>query len=626
MVPLKSVPFALCFIVCAAVPALCGSPIPPGQIPARWEGNSAVVLDDSLLFDLTSDNNENRIDIKEIRWYRLRHPAPAVLQEMKFHDQEFIEKRPSIEVFTYDSAGRRERVGGGCINRERSSEDFHVKYNLFVHKTGTYVTTVTVPSYDRVSYIRTELRRNRVKPAFVGRYTMRDEWPVLRKTVLVTVPAGMENVLGIVNGEGIAIDSGRTVTGKKTELRFSCGPLEALPEKPAIYSELWCAALLFRIPPRGAAPYSWRDIGDYYIDIMESEQRPSRAIDSVAATLPAQKEQTIEKAFDYVKTHTRYYGSWEGMHGFVPRDCGTVLANGYGDCKELAMLLRALLRGRGVTAYTALVSARPVFPQMVDAFPNLGVFNHMIVAVPSDTGMRYFDPTVTPSNAGNSYYATLNRKTLVLEKGASAVDSVAPRPGYRNRVVTVSSVVKRGSRWYLDGTIQHFGICALGLEDMLRDRTSHTEDALLAAYLRTAFGISPVSAAITRRSLDSVCVTFSCAFDEYTVRLPREGFILQVPSLDAWFARELADVVEGPWTSPVFEQTDTWCVPGGSAMRPSLNTLDNAVAQGAWRAQGDTLVRQFTSRRALYLSVKAPECIKTVEERIRFAKGTIWKK
>jgi hypothetical protein len=84
--------------------------------------------------------------------------------------------------------------------------------------------------------------------------------------------------------------------------------------------------------------------------------------------------------------------------------------------------------------------------------------------------------------------------------------------------------------------------------------------------------------------------------------------------------------VEGPWTSPVFEQTDTWCVPGGSAMRPSLNTLDNAVAQGAWRAQGDTLVRQFTSRRALYLSVKAPECIKTVEERIRFAKGTIWKK
>jgi hypothetical protein len=66
--------------------------------------------------------------------------------------------------------------------------------------------------------------------------------------------------------------------------------------------------------------------------------------------------------------------------GWQPRPATRVLRQGYGECRDKANLLRALLRESGITAW--LVSARASCPQLVDErWPAPSCFNHCIVAV-----------------------------------------------------------------------------------------------------------------------------------------------------------------------------------------------------------------------------------------------------
>jgi transglutaminase-like putative cysteine protease len=606
------------------VSAVCGGVTMPA-VPSQWSENVAVMLFDSLQMDFSAQKKENTADIREICWYRVLHTAPCDLRELKFWDSEFIEARPKIRVVTFDSTGHAETVNDDNFKRDRTSEEPEARYNLYVDKTGTFVTTVTVPSFDRIRYIRTEIMRTKVKPAFIGRFGFRTKYPTLYKIIRIGVPKGMEGTVGLSNAEGIPIDSTHISNVSATMITYASSLLNPVPEKPVLYPELWLAAAQLRLPPRGTDTFSWKDIGDYYLDMMESQHHSSPAVDSAAASLPSAAPQAISAAYDFVKRHVRYYGSWEGKRGFVPRECGEVLAKGYGDCKELSMLLCALLRAKGLTAFPALVSAGRSVMQMNTAIPCLGVFNHMIVALPENGAYRYLDATVTPATSDDSYYAVLNRKTLVLRRAASCVDSVMPGPQYVNEIVTESSIVPaQDGQWRMHGMIRQYGSSAFDLFHALLGRLSHSEDAILSRYLRVAFGIPATEMKIVSRSLDSVCLSFSCSFDEYATRVPKKGFVLAVPTLNRGYSMEEQDVAEGPWESPRFTQRDTWCGTKGMT-KTSFTGLSNSVAEGSWKAAGDTIVRQFIGTRAVFPSASDAACRTFIRERNKFEKASVWK-
>jgi hypothetical protein len=313
------------------------------------------------------------------------------------------------------------------------------------------------------------------------------------------------------------------------------------------------------------------------------------------------------------------------MYGFIPRSCSNVLANGYGDCKELSILFCAFLESRGIRAYPALVSARTYFPQLHERYPNLGMFNHMIVAVDVGGKFGYFDPTITTANAGNSYYRVLGRKTLVLRPNASVIDSVVAGPHFSNAITTRSTLVaKPDGRWYIEGAISHYGLAAMDLDEELRTRTSRSEQTLLSTYLSEMFGILPLSAAVSSRCSDSVCITFTGDFSANVIRSPYPGFILKTPQLCRPVAIEAGDVTEGPWEIPAFTQTDIWNIPDdltGSMFHP----LSGSFAAGSWSRSGTAVARSFSMRHGILSSVKTADFTAFIRERSRFAQGTVWK-
>jgi hypothetical protein len=599
--------------------------LPQMTVPDKWADAPVVLCEDSVLCDLKVNKDENKLDITEISWYKVQRSNTGDLRELKFLDNEFIEKKPWLQVLTFDDNGTREKVGSDCFLRERTSEDPRAQFNLYVHKTGIFVTKVSISSYDRVRFIRTEQRRSKVKAVFFGHVFIRGPFPIVHKTVRIKVPQGMENAVGVSKGGAANMDTITRREGSSSVISISCTDLSPLPNKNIHYPERWVPIVNLKFPPKAAALYSWKQIGDYYLGMIAGQRRTSADLDSEANAIKTRKAPAIEAAFGFVQQHTHYYGSWEGMHGFVPRPPSEVLRNGYGDCKELSLLLCTLLRGIGCECFPALVSARREFMQVNPEFPSLGVFNHMIVAVPKEGRMWYLDPTCSPATAATSYYNVIGRKTLVLVPGASIIDSVSFAKEYRNDVATLSAITRgQNGGWFLEGTIRQYGHAAFDFEQQRVHRLSLPEEAIVSSYVRTMFGLPAISVRMAYHGLDSVQFSFACPFDEFAVRMPHTGFVLQLPGLHRGYAPEAEDVAEGPWENCRYRQQDRWVVFPGMA-KTSFFSCVNQCASGRWRCLGDTVERYYDAQRAVFGSAAAPDCQTLVGERNRFAKGTIWK-
>jgi len=342
--------------------------------------------------------------------------------------------------------------------------------------------------------------------------------------------------------------------------------------------------------------------------------------------LPSDRQKAIVAAYDFVKQHLRYYGSWEGQYGFVPRSCDVVLHNGYGDCKELAMLLCALLRAKGIDASPALVSARSIYPEMNISYPNMGVFNHAIVALRSDSGFRYLDPTANLANTSNSYFWLIGRKTLVLRRGASVVDSVVEASGFTNEISSSSRVVTRANgSWFLECAMWHYGLAAQELQSVLQNRINQTEAIAISGYLKSAFHINAASPTVRICAPDTLCVSFSCPFDECVIKVPHQGFVITMPPLCAWDSPAPDAVDEGPLANRSFVQNDRWLIPEAKTMKTAFSPLNSNICKGWWKFENDTLCRTVVSRRTVFASANTAEFKKVSGERSRFEKGAIWK-
>lgn len=139
--------------------------------------------------------------------------------------------------------------------------------------------------------------------------------------------------------------------------------------------------------------------------------------DSVAALAASITGATLDRRSraialsDWVRKNVRYVGVYLGPGGVVPHAAPSVLANRYGDCKDHATLLEALLASSGIDSTVALVNNGDAY-RLPDV-PTLGVLNHAIVYIPSL--QLYLDPTAE-SVAGGFLPASLLGKPAVLAR------------------------------------------------------------------------------------------------------------------------------------------------------------------------------------------------------------------
>lgn len=130
---------------------------------------------------------------------------------------------------------------------------------------------------------------------------------------------------------------------------------------------------------------NWGDLGVWYEDLVRDQLRLDDALKRVARELKSaatDEPDLVRRTYEYVVTQTRYVGIELGIHGWRPYPVSEVHRRRFGDCKDKASLLVALLREEGVVAHLALVRTIPMGHEGA-APPSMWAFNHAIAYVPS---------------------------------------------------------------------------------------------------------------------------------------------------------------------------------------------------------------------------------------------------
>jgi tetratricopeptide (TPR) repeat protein len=97
----------------------------------------------------------------------------------------------------------------------------------------------------------------------------------------------------------------------------------------------------------------------------------------------ADRREQARRIYEWVSTHIRYVAVELGQGTFVPHDVDSIVANGYGDCKDHDVVLQALLKAKGIAAESLLINSgndytlteAPTFVQLDHVITRLPEFN-----------------------------------------------------------------------------------------------------------------------------------------------------------------------------------------------------------------------------------------------------------
>ena len=150
-------------------------------------------------------------------------------------------------------------------------------------------------------------------------------------------------------------------------------------------------------------------------------------------------DERVAAALRLVQGKVRYLGIEMGAGSYAPRAPELVFHRRFGDCKDKALLLAALLRSMDIEAWPALVNTR-ARQELLGVLPSPVQFDHVIVKVKLNARNYWLDPTRA------SQYGTLDlisqadfRQALVIAPAVDGLEAIArPVDGLNKRRIQVS--------------------------------------------------------------------------------------------------------------------------------------------------------------------------------------------
>ncbi|HOK80678.1 MAG TPA: DUF3857 domain-containing protein [bacterium] len=253
---------------------------------------------------------------------------------------------------------------------------------------GIRVCTITFPSVNidciiEYSY-RITTKESRMPGEFWDGFFFQSTEPFLVSRYKITVPANKELYIYPFSVE---------LKSKTKDRRFLIYEWEKT-NMPAITPERMMPPVEEVVPKILVTTIKdWDKIGKWFLSLAKDSTIPDSVVKSIAAeiTKNAQNdEEKIKAIYHFICKNIRYIGLELGIHGFKPHAAKDVIKLGYGDCKDKAALMVAMLKSVGIQSYIALVNTERHIEKNVP-FP--GQFNHAIVAVAGKHQFLLLDPT-----------------------------------------------------------------------------------------------------------------------------------------------------------------------------------------------------------------------------------------
>jgi len=184
---------------------------------------------------------------------------------------------------------------------------------------------------------------------------------------------------------------------------------------------------------------TWEEFGAWWWNLIEDEVVVSPEMAAEVQRLTAGSTTPLDRLraiYDFVVTEVRY-NAWEfGVHGYRPYSAPVIFKRRFGDCKDKAILLKALLSEVGIEAHPVLIRLAPRRFEEDHTLPLVAHFNHCIAWIPEQEGLaeRFLDGTARLHPLEVLPDADRGARVLVVREG-DVVPTRIPFPDARENLL-----------------------------------------------------------------------------------------------------------------------------------------------------------------------------------------------
>jgi len=167
---------------------------------------------------------------------------------------------------------------------------------------------------------------------------------------------------------------------------------------------------------------SWAAVASAYKQLAEVRIDPAKVKSLLANDPSANRTELIQQIVSRLHKEVRYTGIEFGQASLQPQTATEVLRRHYGDCKDKAAMLVAMLRASGIAANMALLDSGPgedITPEL----PGMNQFDHAIVYLPADgkgNDPMWIDATAEYAQVGVLPSMDQGRLALIIADGTQA--------------------------------------------------------------------------------------------------------------------------------------------------------------------------------------------------------------
>ncbi len=332
--------------------------------------------------------------------------------------------------------------------------------------------TVSVPALRKGSIVsfkyRITSRSGEINKNYFGTHIFAgDKSRTIKTNIVISMPEGYPLARYLKGVDQRSAAETRTATGRKV-FRVTSSDVAPIRPEPSMpdYAEFLPTVFL-------TTHRNWNDLYRWYYPLVESRIVMSGEMRRDLASIVTRDMRPIDRVraiFAHVTSSIRYVGFELGLGGIQPRRSDETYRSRMGDCKDIALVLVAMLRAAGIDASLALVRTSDRGEADL-SIPYLGHFNHAICYVNVDGGF-FLDGTARFSGFRELPGADHLTRTLVLNERGFRFLTAASRLFIPNTVATENEVrlYPDGSARILRGIYKEGGMFAPQARASLLDR------------------------------------------------------------------------------------------------------------------------------------------------------------
>ncbi len=304
------------------------------------------------------------------------------------------------------------------------TDEFYKDHDLFYNDARVKHMSVDFPVQGYSYNYEMEKKYNDVK--YLTSLYFNDEFPVIKKQIVVAVPDWLEAELKEFNFDGRNIIKSKVRDEKSgiTTFTYTMENVAAVfeeensPGRTYLYPHILVITKSYKYKDKQTALFgSTADLYKWYkslVDMMsEDTNRLKDKVTELTATAKSDEEK-IKNIYYWVQDNIRYIAFEDGIAGFKPDESNHVYEKRYGDCKGMANLTAKMLKIAGFDARLTWIGTKHIAYDYTS--PSLAVDNHMICTL-FHNGKKYYLDGTEKYNSFGEYAERIQNKEVMIENG-----------------------------------------------------------------------------------------------------------------------------------------------------------------------------------------------------------------